>query len=192
MSISLSLKFGGFFCLFFFARLVIPTQAVAGETGERATDTGGGFCDLITLMKGFHTYLCSAPSFPLLVYKILESSVESQVGLSCRTVGTWTEYETDEPRAGKDMLWQHMACMLNVQAKSIHSMGNVNDSSLYLFVCQWDSLQELFHGTAQTGQKTVSDFSTVLWRSGILFLVPLGTILLSMYLITYRHYMGFR
>lgn len=34
---------------FFFARPVIPTRAVAGET---ASDIGGGFCDFITLIKG--------------------------------------------------------------------------------------------------------------------------------------------
>jgi len=55
-----------------------------------------------------------------------------------------------------------MACMLNIQAKSIHSMGNVNDSSLYLFVRKWDSLQEVSHGTTETGQKMLSDFSTVI------------------------------
>lgn len=55
-----------------------------------------------------------------------------------------------------------MACMLNIQAKSIHSMGNVNDSSLYLFVRKWDSSQEVSHGTTETGQKMLSDFSTVI------------------------------
>jgi len=44
MPISLSVKF-----FFFFARPVIPTRAVAGET---ASDIGGGFCDFITLIKG--------------------------------------------------------------------------------------------------------------------------------------------